>query len=107
MTQVELGGLHACNDGFYDNARHLELGVTILDVVAARDPAEIRVGNPDRAALVLSNQETDRPVKARIGYWRPGTAFRAADCRDDNVEGLSLIPALSRKLGLFDPHQRT
>ena len=83
MTQVELGGLHASHYRFHDHAGHVELGLAIPDVVTARDPGEIRVGNPYGAALVLPNQQADRPVKARIGYWRSGIALRAAGCRYD------------------------
>src|SRR5262245_14543745 len=44
---------HARRDGRNDVRRHLELGLTIGDAAAARDPSEIRVHGPNIALLVL------------------------------------------------------
>jgi hypothetical protein len=50
-----LFGLDACCDGFDDRAGHLELRITVLDVVATCDPREVGVCNPDGPTVVLAH----------------------------------------------------
>src|SRR6516165_3117764 len=53
-------------DRFDDHRGHVELSVTIPDVVAPRDPGEVRPNCPDVAIVILRQQQADRPVQPRI-----------------------------------------
>ena len=54
-------------DGVDHHGCHLELGITVADIVAAGDPGEIGPERPDIAMIVLGQQQANRPIKPGVG----------------------------------------
>ena len=58
--------LHARSDGLDNHRSHLEGIPAIFDVVPASNPIEISIDGPDITIRILMNQQSHRPVQARI-----------------------------------------
>src|SRR5258706_12787597 len=57
---------HARRDRSSDPRSRLELRFAVIDAMAPRDPAKIRIGGPDFALVVLEQQQPHRPIKPRV-----------------------------------------
>src|SRR5215510_3775402 len=55
------------SDRFHDHGRHVELGVTIPDVVTPGDPGEVGPNRPDVAIVVLRQQQADGQSRPALG----------------------------------------